>query len=178
MRDAAETCLYPSVHSMALSRFCRSTFGVLSRERAFHSCSALEAAQATSSSGARATKGRAQDDLETWGFEDDLMEDQGRPGDDAPEPAHRFLEQQRQMLHYLRLIEHEMPKLVGAYSVYVCSTAYPNVASRSASIPPAICPSYFRRPPCYSLNIVWRRAAPCRRKTHHRDTGCKPSPQE
>jgi len=33
--------------------------------------------------------------------------------DDAPSLDHMILEQQRQMLHYMRLIEHEMPKLVG-----------------------------------------------------------------
>lgn len=43
------------------------------------------------------------------------MEDQAKPEDDIPEPGHRRLEQQRQILYYMRLIEHEMPKLVGVY---------------------------------------------------------------
>lgn len=34
--------------------------------------------------------------------------------DDAPSSGHLILQQQRLMLEYLRLIEHEMPKLVGA----------------------------------------------------------------
>ena len=45
------------------------------------------------------------------------MEDQVPVEDDAPEPTHKYLEQQRQMLYYLRLIEHEMPKLVGEFHV-------------------------------------------------------------
>lgn len=32
---------------------------------------------------------------------------------DSPSSGHLMLREQRQMLHYLRLIEHEMPKLVG-----------------------------------------------------------------
>ena len=33
--------------------------------------------------------------------------------DDAPSSGHLILQQQRMLLDYLRLIEHEMPKLVG-----------------------------------------------------------------
>lgn len=33
--------------------------------------------------------------------------------DDAPSSGHLILQQQRMLLNYLRLIEHEMPKLVG-----------------------------------------------------------------
>jgi hypothetical protein len=43
---------------------------------------------------------------------DDIVENQ----DDSSSTGHLYLAQQRQNLHYLRLIEHEMPKLVGECS--------------------------------------------------------------
>lgn len=36
--------------------------------------------------------------------------------DDVPTVAHEMLREQRQILYYMRLIEHEMPKLVGEFS--------------------------------------------------------------
>lgn len=36
-------------------------------------------------------------------------------GDDTSAAGHMVLQQQRKLLYYLRLIEHEMPKLVGEY---------------------------------------------------------------
>ena len=39
---------------------------------------------------------------------------------DSPSGGHLILREQRQVLHYLRLIEHEMPKLVGAFRVRRC----------------------------------------------------------
>jgi len=36
---------------------------------------------------------------------------------DSPSSGHLMLREQRQILHYLRLIEHEMPKLVGTLHV-------------------------------------------------------------
>lgn len=44
---------------------------------------------------------------------DDLVENEN----DASSAGHLYLMQQRQNLHYLRLIEHEMPKLVGEFSL-------------------------------------------------------------
>ncbi|SRR6266702_1324211 len=44
---------------------------------------------------------------------DDLVENEN----DASSAGHLYLLQQRQNLHYLRLIEHEMPKLVGEFSL-------------------------------------------------------------
>lgn len=35
---------------------------------------------------------------------------------DSPSLGHEILQMQREVLHYMRLIEHEMPKLVGEYS--------------------------------------------------------------
>jgi hypothetical protein len=40
---------------------------------------------------------------------DDIVENEN----DTSSAGHLYLQQQRQNLHYLRLIEHEMPKLVG-----------------------------------------------------------------
>lgn len=37
--------------------------------------------------------------------------------DDATSAGHLLLQQQRQLLYYLRLIEHEMPKLVGEFAL-------------------------------------------------------------
>lgn len=42
----------------------------------------------------------------------DLLEDE-YDDDDTASAGHLMLRQQRQVLYYLRLIEHEMPKLVG-----------------------------------------------------------------
>ncbi|RPD81912.1 hypothetical protein L226DRAFT_475371 [Lentinus tigrinus ALCF2SS1-7] len=47
------------------------------------------------------------------------MMDQAPVEDDAPEPMHKALQQQREMLYYLRLIEHEMPKLVAYRKPFV-----------------------------------------------------------
>lgn len=44
----------------------------------------------------------------------DLDEDFSRfEDDDIPSTGHMYLDQQRQVLHYLRLIENEVPQLVG-----------------------------------------------------------------
>lgn len=42
---------------------------------------------------------------------DDVIEKEA--DDDTTSAGHLMLQQQRQVLYYLRLIEHEMPKLVG-----------------------------------------------------------------
>jgi len=46
---------------------------------------------------------------------DELWEHIEEPADteDSPSAGHIMLQKQRVMLHYMRLIEHEMPKLVG-----------------------------------------------------------------
>ena len=44
----------------------------------------------------------------------DLLDDDF-DGDDASSAGHLMLREQRQTLYYLRLIEHEMPKLVGQF---------------------------------------------------------------
>jgi len=44
----------------------------------------------------------------------DLLDDEF-DDDDSASAGHLMLRQQRQLLYYLRLIEHEMPKLVGTF---------------------------------------------------------------
>jgi small subunit ribosomal protein S35 len=59
----------------------------------------------------RRTRSVLEDDmdelLEQW---DDFSE-----VEDSPSAGHIVLQEYRQTLHYLRLIEHEMPKLVGVF---------------------------------------------------------------
>jgi hypothetical protein len=45
---------------------------------------------------------------------DDIVENEN----DSSSTGHLYLAQQRQNLRYLRLIEHEMPKLVGELQIY------------------------------------------------------------
>ena len=76
----------------------------------------LAARQEAAASVAPSRAKRIVPNLEPLPIDDDAMMDQVPVEDDAPEPMHKYLQQQRDMLYYLRLIEHEMPKLVGAYS--------------------------------------------------------------
>ncbi|THH18926.1 hypothetical protein EW146_g2141 [Bondarzewia mesenterica] len=64
-----------------------------------------------------------------WGIEnlEDFQED------DTTAAGHIWLDQQRQTLHYLRLIEHEMPKLVAFRKEFVPPTSETPIAVRSIS---------------------------------------------
>lgn len=57
----------------------------------------------------RRTRSILEDDME------DLWDQIEEPSDveDSPSVGHLVLQQQRLLLNYMRLIEHEMPKLVG-----------------------------------------------------------------
>lgn len=117
--ESLAPCLYLVVQlalgAMALSRPCRAALAPVFRAKHFHTGSILAARQSAGSAVAAAPKARrAVPNLEPLEYEEDALADQVREGDDAPEPTHRYLQQQREMLYYLRLIEHEMPKLVGA----------------------------------------------------------------
>ena len=96
---------------MALARSCRAAFAPVFRANHFHTCSVLSARAAPAASAK--SKRVAVPNLEPFPVEEDVFEDQLRQEDDAPEPTHKYLQQQRNMLYYMRLIEHEMPKLVG-----------------------------------------------------------------
>ena len=102
--------------AMALSRSCRAALAPVLRPRHFHTCSVLAARQEAAASVTPSRAKRIVPNLEPLPIDDDAMMDQVPVEDDAPEPMHKYLQQQRDMLYYLRLIEHEMPKLVGAYS--------------------------------------------------------------
>ncbi|EGO05226.1 hypothetical protein SERLA73DRAFT_44977 [Serpula lacrymans var. lacrymans S7.3] len=52
-------------------------------------------------------------------------------GDDVPIAGHLMFRQQRQYLYYLRLIEHEMPKLVGFRKPFIPPTASTPLIVRS-----------------------------------------------
>lgn len=62
----------------------------------------------------RRTHSVLEDDME------DLWDQLEEPADveDSPSGGHIVLQQQREVLHYMRLIEHEMPKLVGEFLVF------------------------------------------------------------
>ncbi|KAI0274765.1 mitochondrial ribosomal subunit protein-domain-containing protein [Gloeopeniophorella convolvens] len=60
---------------------------------------------------------------------DDLVENEN----DTTSAGHLYLLQQRQNLHYLRLIEHEMPKLVAFRKPFVAPTGETPLAVRSLS---------------------------------------------
>ena len=101
--------------AMALSRSCRAALAPVLRSHRFHTCSVLAARKGSQTPAAAPSKAkRTVPSLEPFEIDDDALVDQRPPEDDAPEPMHRYLQQQRDMLYYLRLIEHEMPKLVGA----------------------------------------------------------------
>lgn len=125
---------------MALSRSCRAALAPVFRAKQFHTGSVLAARQSAGSPVAAAPKARrVVPNLEPLEYDDDALADQVREGDDAPEPTHRYLQQQREMLYYLRLIEHEMPKLVGPCNPssrpVLCLTR-PNSAYRRPFVPP------------------------------------------
>ena len=57
----------------------------------------------------RSTKRQSLDDA----FDMDILEEKFAH-DDTTSVGHLFLAQQRRLLYYMRLIEHDMPKLAGA----------------------------------------------------------------
>lgn len=87
--------------------------------RQFHSSSPARARRASPTSAANENtpkKGRLEapvgvDQLPLSDVEEHLEEQ--FDDDDIPSSAHDMLREQRQVLNYMRLIEHEMPKLVG-----------------------------------------------------------------
>ncbi|KAI6153664.1 mitochondrial ribosomal subunit protein-domain-containing protein [Pisolithus tinctorius] len=68
------------------------------------------------------------DDLAEWDLEADFSEFQG---DDIPATGHMYLDQQRQVAHYLRLIENELPELVAFRKPFVPPSASTPLVVRS-----------------------------------------------
>ncbi|KAL1951558.1 hypothetical protein VTO73DRAFT_707 [Trametes versicolor] len=118
---------------MALVRSCRAAFAPLHRANRLHTSAVLSARQNAAAAPASTKLRRVVPDLEPLKFDDEVLEDQVPAEDDAPEPTHKYLEQQRNMLYYLRLIEHEMPKLVAYRKPFVPPNASQPLVVRSIS---------------------------------------------
>lgn len=99
------TCHSGQTTTMSLARSCRPTLSHIFHSRAIH-CSAAR-------SMARMNKAATVQGDELADAILDLKAQQ--IGDDTSAAGHMVLQQQRKLLYYLRLIEHEMPKLVGEY---------------------------------------------------------------
>lgn len=85
-----------------------------------------------------ARKKEEDDELITEDLLEDILEDP-YDGDDTVSAGHMMLQQQRETLHYLRLIEHEMPKLVGpSCMIFRCLSFFSDTlaAYRKPFIPP------------------------------------------
>ncbi|KAI8980734.1 mitochondrial ribosomal subunit protein-domain-containing protein [Trametes punicea] len=117
---------------MALTRPCRAAFAPLIGANRFHTCSVLAARQNAAAPAPSRTR-RAVPNLEPFEIDEDIFEDQVPQEDDVPEPTHKYLQQQRSVLHYLRLIEHEMPKLVAYRKPFVPPDASQPLVVRSIS---------------------------------------------
>ncbi|OSC99475.1 hypothetical protein PYCCODRAFT_1438264 [Trametes coccinea BRFM310] len=119
---------------MALARSSRAAFAPFFRSKHFHTCSVL-AARANASPAATAPKAKrvVVPNLEPFELDEEIFEDQLPQDDDAPEPTHKYLQQQRNVLYYLRLIEHEMPKLVAYRKPFVPPDASQPLIVRSIS---------------------------------------------
>ncbi|KAI0375282.1 hypothetical protein BV20DRAFT_260388 [Pilatotrama ljubarskyi] len=118
---------------MALARSCRAAFAPLFRANHLHTSAVLCARQDAAAAPAPTKMRRVVPDLEPLDFDDEIFEDQLPAEDDAPEPMHKYLQQQRNMLYYLRLIEHEMPKLVAYRKPFVAPDASLPLVVRSIS---------------------------------------------
>ncbi|KAJ3010808.1 hypothetical protein NUW54_g2368 [Trametes sanguinea] len=94
---------------------------------------ALLCSNASSSAAAPKAKRVVVPKLEPFELDEDIFEDQLPQDDDAPEPTHKYLQQQRSVLYYLRLIEHEMPKLVAYRKPFVPPDASQPLVVRSIS---------------------------------------------
>ncbi|KAK0478241.1 mitochondrial ribosomal subunit protein-domain-containing protein [Armillaria novae-zelandiae] len=77
-----------------------------------------------------ARKKEEDDELITEDLLEDILEDP-YDGDDTVSAGHMMLQQQRETLHYLRLIEHEMPKLVAYRKPFIPPTSATPLVVRS-----------------------------------------------
>lgn len=159
---------------MALARSCRAAFAPLHRANRLHTSAVLSARQNAAATPAPTKTRRAVPDLEPLKFDDEVLQDQLPAEDDAPEPTHRYFQQQRNMLYYLRLIEHEMPKLVGAW--YSARLPGASLNYRLCSVPQAVrpsrCVSTTRRPFCL---VRWRATSGYRQACHRRPSRSPPA---
>ncbi len=92
-------------------------------------------------------------------YEDILSDDY--EDDDTVTLGHIQLQRQRETLHYLRLIEHEMPKLVGALTTL--SSRRPFLTVFLYSIPKTLHPTHARNTSRRPVYLIWRRTTSCYR---------------
>ncbi|KAK7694940.1 hypothetical protein QCA50_002128 [Cerrena zonata] len=112
---------------MSFTRLCRPALRHASQSRPFHASASTSMPRAGP---VDASNRRARlDDIIS---EEDLMEGVNQ-GDDTSAGGHIALRQMRQTLYYLRLIEHEMPRLVAYRKPFVPPTAANPLAVRSIS---------------------------------------------
>ncbi|KAH9487028.1 37S ribosomal protein S24, mitochondrial [Psilocybe cubensis] len=88
-------------------------------QASFSTSSALQARKRVRNKAPRRTNSVLEDDLEEiWEHFEDSADTY-----DSPTAGHIILQNERQMLHYMRLIEHEMPKLVAYRKPFVPPSA-------------------------------------------------------
>jgi hypothetical protein len=92
----------------------------------------------------------AQQPIHTQWSLDDIVENEN----DSSSTGHLYLAQQRQNLHYLRLIEHEMPKLVGEWNRFHASLDYLTARNRTYSLSQTVQPSDFRNPARCPVHVL------------------------
>jgi len=88
-----------------------------------------------------------------------LMDLEPPEDDDTTVAGHIMLRQQRQLLYHMRLIEHEMPKLVGESTKHLPSNGFQKPLSNSNhvfSIQETFHSTHTRNPCRRPLDILWR----------------------
>lgn len=93
--------------------------------------------------------------------EDEEIENEDDPNE-GTSAGHLYLEKQRQTLHYLRLIEHDMPRLVRQF-ISSSSSAIAQGIEETYRIPQTIQAPYCRNPGRDSHDLIWRRGSSCDR---------------
>jgi hypothetical protein len=83
---------------------------------------------------------------------DDIVENEN----DSSSAGHLYLAEQRQNLHYFRLIEHEMPKLVGECSPFPASLDRSSDRPVTPSVSQTVQPSDVRNPARCPVHVLSR----------------------
>ena len=79
---------------------------------------------------------------------------------DTTSMGHVMLSQQRQLLHYMRLIEHEIPELVGVCSLHAIPVQpVLSIDPVPCSLPKTVYPPTTHSPSCSPVHLVWRRTS-------------------
>ena len=111
MASSLARCLRFSKH-LSVSRGCNvSVRSFVTSSPIFHPRRASGIVQEFEEEEGRRTRSVLEDDMD----ELDEQWDDTSEVEDSPSSGHIMLQEFRQTLHYFRLIEHEMPKLVGVF---------------------------------------------------------------